>query len=316
MTTTAKPADPYPVLVVEDNHLLCRVLQDCLSDAGYSSVCVGNGREAVAKLEQDHFPIVITDLMMPDMDGLELCRTIRSRFTDHYIYTILLTSKSTKEDLIEGLEAGADEYLIKPVEDAELKARLKIARRILELESSLKKSLEELKHLSVKDPLTGFYNRRHMVERLPQEIKRSDRYDRPLSIVMFDLDRFKKINDSYGHPVGDRVLQACSDCVREMVREDLDWTVRYGGEEFVVVLPETPFSGAMVAAERLRECIARRDVKADGHSIATTASFGVASLPDFPRKERLAMETLIECADRCLYRAKKGGRNLVIGEQL
>lgn len=306
----------YPVLIVEDSPPLCRMLQETLGEAGYASACVGSGPEALARLEEGYFPIVVTDLVIPGMDGLDLCRTIRARFQSHYIYIIVLTSRGSQEDLLEGLEAGADEYLIKPVGTAELRARLKIARRILELEHSLKRSLEEFKNLSVTDALTGFFNRRYLVEHLPQEIKRSIRYRRPLSILLFDFDHFKDVNDRFGHQVGDEVLRQCAACVGETLRQDLDWAIRYGGEEFLVVLPETALEGAMIVAERLRRYFAARDIVSPAGTLRVTASFGVASLPQIAPQQRLPMETLIECADRCLYEAKSAGRNRIKGRQL
>ncbi|WP_305041354.1 diguanylate cyclase [Geoalkalibacter sp.] len=306
----------YPVLIVEDNPPLCRLLQETLGEAGHASVCVGSGPQALAQLEGEYFPIVVTDLAIPGMDGLDLCRTIRARFQNHYIYIIVLTARDSQEDLLEGLEAGADEYLVKPVGAAELRARLKIARRILALEQSLKKSLEEFKSLSVIDALTGFFNRRYLVEHLPQEIKRAVRYGRPLSILLFDFDHFKDVNDRFGHLVGDEVLRQCASCVGEALRQDLDWAVRYGGEEFLVVLPETPLEGALVVAERLRRCFAERDILTTAGALRVTASFGVASLPRMAPQQRLPMETLIECADRRLYEAKSEGRNCIKGHQL
>ncbi|MDO3377509.1 diguanylate cyclase [Geoalkalibacter halelectricus] len=308
--------EKYPVLIVEDNPPVCHTLQDTLEGAGHVATCVSSGLQALAQLEQGYFPIVITDLVIPGMDGLELCRVIRERFREYYIYILVLTARDSHEDLIQGLEAGADEYLIKPVTEVELRARLKIARRILELESSLKQSLEEFKSLSVRDSLTGFFNRRYLAEHLPQEIKRAVRYGRPLSLFLFDLDHFKKINDQFGHGVGDEILRQVGSCVAETLRQDLDWTVRYGGEEFLVVLPETDLEGARIVAERLRLCLAQRQVATAHGSASTTASFGIASLPRVSPRQRLAMEALIECADRCLYEAKSEGRNRVKGQNL
>ncbi|KIH76323.1 response regulator receiver modulated diguanylate cyclase [Geoalkalibacter ferrihydriticus] len=305
----------FPVLVVEDNPPICSLLQNALEGAGHASLCVTNGPDALAQLEQGYFPIVITDLVVSGMDGLELCRTIRERFQKYYIYIIVLTARGSREDLIEGLEAGADEYLVKPLGEAELRARLKIARRILDLESSLKKSLEEFKNLSVKDSLTGFFNRRYLAERLPQEIRRAVRYGRPLSLLLFDLDHFKRVNDQFGHQVGDLLLQQCGVSVVDALRHDLDWAVRYGGEEFLVVLPETDLDGALVVAERLRSSLAQFDISTPQGPVRTTASFGVASLPETSTRQRLAAEALIECADRCLYEAKREGRNRVKGQR-
>ncbi len=315
LTDETSPS-PFPVLIVEDDRFLRGVLEDMLAEAGYPVEAVSNGAEALRLMAQGAYRILITDWVMPGMDGLELCRLLRRKPSDRYTYILMLTAHGEKEDLIAGLEAGADEYLVKPVNPVELNLRLKIAQRILNLERSLRQSIEEIKQLSLKDPLTGLYNRRFLVERLPQEIKRSYRYSRPLSLVMVDIDHFKAINDTYGHPAGDAVLKVCAGCLMETVRDDLDWVVRYGGEEFVLVLPETDLDGALAAAERLRQRAAEERIGAEGQQIRITASFGVASLPPQPKKEWLRMESLLECADRCLYRAKREGRNRVRGLRL
>jgi diguanylate cyclase (GGDEF)-like protein len=224
-------------------------------ELGYSVTAADNGRNALDLLDKAYFPVVITDLVMPELDGIGLCRDIRANIYRGYIYIILLTSREAKEDLIAGLDAGADEYLVKPVNQAELAVRLKTARRILDLENSLRRNCEEIRLLSTKDPLTRLFNWGYLDERLPQEVKRTFRFERPLSVIMFDIDHFKAINDNFGHQTGDQVLRDCADCIQRSVRGEIDWPARYGGEEFVVVLPETNLSGACVAAERLRRKI-------------------------------------------------------------
>lgn len=310
MLQTLGPSHPYPVLVVEDNHFLRHVLCNMLQQDGHGVTAVSDGETALAHLRQQPCPIVITDWVMPGMDGLGLCREIRRLEQDSYTYIILLTAQESKADLITGLEAGADEYLIKPINEAELRARLKIAQRILNLERSLKQSLEELKHLSVKDPLTELYNRRYLAERLPQELKRAARYGRNLSLIMVDIDHFKQINDSYGHGAGDVVLKLCADMLQEAIRQDVDWAARYGGEEFLLILPETDHAGALVVAERLREQMAAAPLLIGGLEISLTSSFGVSTYPH-DRRGSLGAETLLEAADRALYQAKKTGRNMV-----
>lgn len=180
----------YPVLIVEDNLLMRKILEGYLTELGHTVVAAENGRQALEILETRHFPIVITDLVMPEMGGIELCREIRGRAFDGYIYVIMLTAQDSKNEIVRGLEAGADEYLIKPVNQAELTMRLKTADRILSLESSLKNSYEEIKALSVKDPLTKVYNRGYLDEHLVHEVKRTFRFERPLSLMMFDIDHF------------------------------------------------------------------------------------------------------------------------------
>ncbi len=307
----------FPVLIVEDNLLMRSILEGHLVELGHEVSAVENGRQALEMLEKKYFPMVITDWVMPEMDGLELCRSVRDMDNDGYIYIILLTGQDKKEDLISGLGSGADEYLVKPVNRAELAVRLKTAGRILELQSSLKRSYDEIKLLSTKDPLTKLFNRGYLDERLPQEVKRTFRFERPISIALFDLDHFKDINDSYGHPAGDRVLQDCADCVWRSVRGEIDWLARYGGEEFIIVLPETSLPGAIACAERLRREISELVTVFDGSEIRFTASFGVASFAPSSQKEDLYMtNVLIEKADQCLYQAKKEGRNRVRSIQL
>jgi two-component system cell cycle response regulator len=310
---SAPDTGSLPILIVEDNVLMRQILEKHLLELGFSSVTsAGNGRDALVRLDETYFPVVITDLVMPKLDGIGLCRAIRRNSYRGYIYIILLSSRDAKEDLIAGLDAGGDEYLVKPVNQAELAVRLKTARRILNRENSLRRSFEEIKLLAVKDPLTKLFNRGYLDERLPQEVKRTFRFERPLSVIMFDIDHFKAINDNFGHQVGDQVLRECADFVRRSVRGEIDWPARYGGEEFVVVLPETNLAGACVVAERLRRKISELIVVADGAEISFTASFGVASFTPPNQEEDLSMaNVLIEKADQCLYAAKREGRNRV-----
>ena len=276
-------------------------------------VSVENGQKALELFNDKFFPIVLTDWMMPEMDGLELCRAIRKNTYPGYVFIILLTAKDSKDDIIRGLRAGADDYLTKPFSHAELIARLNTGKRVLELERSLKDANEEIRILSITDPLTGTYNRGYMTERLPQEIKRARRYSRALSIILCDIDHFKKVNDTYGHLVGDRVLKDFAQCIRHSIRQDVDWTARYGGEEFLIVLPETDVNGASVMAERLKSELSQRVTETQGKQISITASFGVTGFgPDTP-DEMISPEAMISKADKYLYQAKREGRNRAMG---
>lgn len=315
--TATKESAPFPILIAEDNALLRKVLEGNLREIGYDVVVATTGREALTLFTRGYYPIIITDWVMPEMDGPQLCRAVRSLSPGHYTYIILLTSQDSRENIVRGLEAGADEYLVKPVEPAELQVRLKTARRILDLEGSLRESLEEIRRLSMRDPLTGMYNRRYLDERLPCELKRSYRYERPLSVIMFDLDYFKRVNDTYGHHAGDQVLRGCAGCIQGGVRENIDWPARYGGEEFVVVLPETGLAGALTVAERLRQRIESHVTTVRGNSLSVTASFGVASFnPPDQNEDPSVAEILLENADHCLYQAKGEGRNRVKGMEM
>lgn len=303
----------YPILLVDDDPFTIRVLSDSLEEMGYSVVTAKNGREALELAGNGDYPLVLSDWVMPEMDGIELCRRIRSSQCPQYTYIILLTSLDARDNIIQGLEAGADEYLVKPVNPAELTVRLKTARRIIDLERSLNKSLVEIKILSLKDPLTGVFNRRYLDDRLPQEIKRAYRFKRPISILLMDIDHFKSINDNYGHCVGDRVLRAVTDALSRNIRDEVDWIARYGGEEFVIVLPETPSEGMMVVAERLRQIISSLRIKHEGGELGITASFGAASHMPVQQTPAVTPMQLVNLADRCMYKSKQTGRNKVTG---
>ena len=306
----------FPILIAEDNPASQRLLEKTLIKAGHEFVSVENGRKALEQFKERYFPIVLTDWMMPEMDGLELCQAIREKATPGYVFIILLTAKDSKDDIVKGLEAGADDYLTKPVNQAELMARIKTGIRILELERSLRKSNTEIRILSITDPLTGCYNRGYLSERLPQEIKRAKRYRHPLSLVLCDIDHFKKVNDTYGHQTGDQVLIQFVQCITESIRDTVDWVVRYGGEEFITVVPETDFSGAYIMAERLRTTISQTAIKIQEKGIHITASFGVTGFdPDTP-DEKISPDSMINQADKYLYQAKQEGKNRVKVGQL
>jgi len=279
------------------------MLETFLRKWGYDIVITTNGREAWEVLQEPEAPnLVISDWMMPDMDGLELCRRIREMERAEYIYFIILTSKGKKEDVITGLEAGADDYLIKPFNQDELKYRVKIGERIIELE-------RRILRLASTDSLTEVLNRRAFMERMEQEINRSFRENLPLSLILADIDHFKSVNDRYGHQVGDLVLQRFVSKLTESSRP-YDFVGRYGGEEFVICLPGSTDSQARTVAERMRKSV--EDMKImlpdSSQSVRITTSFGVVTL-------RLELEdnvdSLIGRADDALYKAKREGRNRV-----
>jgi diguanylate cyclase (GGDEF)-like protein len=301
-----------PVLLVDDDRFMRTVLCQTLQEAGYCVSQAANGKEALELCSTNYFPIILTDWVMPEMDGIEFCRAFRKTPADSYTYLILLTSQEGNEKLIAGLEAGADEYLTKPVIEAELMVRLKTARRILDLESSLQKSLEEIKQLSIHDCLTGAFNRGYLDQHLPNELRRADRYMRELSLIMMDLDHFKKINDTWGHQAGDAVLQHCTKIIAGTIRREVDWVARYGGEEFILVLPETDQTGCSVVAERLRSLLAATPCLFRTESIHVTASFGSVTRKPSDTQSESNAELLLHHADQCLYQAKETGRNRIV----
>jgi two-component system chemotaxis response regulator CheY len=261
-----------------------------------------DGAEAWEMLEAAHSPLVITDWMMPNVDGLELCRRIRTSGQERYTYVILLTSRDCHQDRLVGLRAGADDFLIKPPDQEELAVRLEIAQRILQVHETLCWQNARLVEMATTDELTGVKNRRRFREDIEAHLALAGRQHLPLSLVMLDVDHFKKFNDVYGHQAGDRVLRRVAGILREGVRIH-DVVARYGGEEFVILLPATDANRASDVAERLRRTIE----EASGTPGAITASLGVTTFDGGD----CDIETLVERADRALYHAKQSGRNRV-----
>jgi diguanylate cyclase (GGDEF)-like protein len=305
--------DNFPILIAEDDAVTRMLLEKTLIKAEHEVVSVENGRKAFDLFKESFFPIVLTDWMMPEMDGLELCRAIRQKKNPGYVFIVLLTAQDSQDDIITGLEAGADEYLTKPFNRAELIARLNTGRRFLEQEKALRQANEEIRILSITDPLTGCSNRGCLNTRLPQEIQRAGRYNRPLSIVMCDIDHFKKVNDKYGHQAGDLVLIEFSKRINDSIRYEIDLLARYGGEEFLVTLPETDLDGALNLSERLRRVISERKFDIGTKKIKITASFGVAGFDSGNAGVEISFDTLLNHADKYLYKAKNEGRNRVAG---
>jgi diguanylate cyclase (GGDEF)-like protein len=303
----------FPVLVVEDDPVTRRLLCKTIAGEGHRVAEAENGILALEILKKSFFPIVVTDWMMPEMDGLQLCRWIRKDLNSGYVYIVVLTARDSREDILKGFEKGADDYLTKPFNPAELLARINTGTRVIGLERSLKKAYREIKALSITDSITGCYNRRYLEEKLPGEIKRARRYRRDLSVVMCDIDHFKTVNDTYGHQVGDMVLNAFAQRIGAAIRKDIDWMSRYGGEEFFIVFPETCLENTFKKADMLRRMISGKKVGVCGRDqIFITASFGVSGIETLSNAEEITAAMLIKEADDCLYQAKSTGRNRVV----
>jgi two-component system cell cycle response regulator len=304
------------ILIAEDHPSLRKQLEFTLSKAGFDTTSVENGRQAIELFSRNFFPILLTDWMMPEMNGLELCHTIRITPMPGYVYIILLMAKSLKEDTISGLEAGADDFLRKPFDMEELIARIKTGTRILNLENSLKKANKEIRLLSITDPLTKCYNRGYLVNKLQNEIKRARRNKRPLSIALCNIDHFKKINDTYGNQVGDRMLNIFVEYLKNSIRAGMDWIVRYGGDEFLIVFPETGIAEARDTASRLKCDLTRNVITFEEHTIQITASFGRTGFDRITPEKYISPDMLIRAADECLYQSKMEGRNRVKAKEL
>jgi two-component system chemotaxis response regulator CheY len=290
------------VLIAEDHEPTAHLLKRAMERMDHHVLVASNGEQAWSLLQHEHVPLVVSDWMMPGLDGPSLCRRIRGRVDKRYTYIVLVTSRVSDEDRLAGLDAGADDFLSKPVDIRELNARLKIAGRILAMQQELERKNDELLELATTDPLTGLRNRRGFVEALDAQVAHAKRQGTPLSLILLDIDQFKAFNDVFGHPMGDGVIRAVAWVLRENARGS-DVVARHGGEEFAVLLPETTLSEAVTVAERLRSAIQA----ANWRFRPVTASFGVSALhPACPGAAALVQE-----ADRQLYRSKHKGRNQV-----
>jgi diguanylate cyclase (GGDEF)-like protein len=314
--TSITVESPPAILLAEDDPVTRMLMTRLLKKAGYEVDAVGDGTEAFDKMTKRYYPILITDWEMPGMDGVALCKAMRNIQLDGYVYALLLTARDAKEHIIAGLEAGADDYLIKPVYEPELIARLNTGRRILALEHSLRAANERNRVLSITDALTGAFNRRYLMDQLPREVERCRRYAYPLSVIMCDIDHFKRINDEQGHAVGDDVLQQFVLRVQKSIRGHSDWITRYGGEEFLLVLPETEFEAGLLVAEKMRQLIRAIPFTTRAGDIHVTASFGVSATGSVGPDLDLKVESLIKAADQCLYSSKQGGRDRTTGIEI
>jgi len=303
------------LLVVDDDPDSRRLLAISLGWAGHEIIEAEDGLDAWDKFQQERAQLVITDWMMPGLDGMGLIGRIRASEDDSYTYIIMLTALRDKPQVISGLEAGADDYLTKPFDPEELTARVSIGERILTLQENLMASRRNMETLAMHDTLTGLLNRRAIHERALAELNRLRRgtAHAPLSVILLDIDHFKNINDTYGHDAGDRALQAVAELLVTQLRS-YDGLGRWGGEEFLMLLPGTGLAEACAVAERVRTTL--EDAKPplpDGTRVKLSASLGVAAIDEAisDAAGELWLENLVQAADQALYRAKSEGRNRV-----
>jgi len=296
------------ILIADDELMSRKLLQKTLERAGYEVIAVENGRLAVDQLCPANGPrLALLDWVMPELNGPGVCREVRKRKEQSYVYMILLTSKESKEDVVAGLESGADDYLTKPFDPEELKARLRTGLRILNLEDHLVEAREQMRFQATHDGLTGLWNRGMIIDLLGRELARSLREHFSTAILMCDLDHFKGVNDTYGHLVGDDVLRETAKRLLASVRS-YDFVGRYGGEEFLVVLNNCNPSHALARAEEIRKAIAQRPVPSSRGPIPVTMSLGLLLNQEWGRRP---VEELLHEADAALYAAKAAGRNCV-----
>ncbi|HET6464661.1 MAG TPA: diguanylate cyclase [Nitrospiria bacterium] len=301
------------VLIVDDSRQTRREIIRMLrkDDTLESFYEAGNGVQALHVLSSERVDLILTDIIMPEMDGFKLVETIRKDERLQDIPMILLTVRSELEDRVKGLALGAWDFLVKPVHPIELNVRIGTMLRLKALQDKLKNRIRQLERLSIIDELTGLYNKKYLVEFLRREENRSKRFGFMLSCVMLDVDHFKKINDTYGHLRGDRVLKELGALLGDIIRS-YDFAARYGGDEFTLVLPQQKHSqGALELANRIRKAVENHPFgrSTSNRPLQVTVSMGVATvIPDHASD----YETLLDRADQALYKAKAGGRNRIV----
>jgi two-component system, cell cycle response regulator len=296
------------ILIAEDDPVFRQLLKHMLSMWGYDVVEARDGNEAFEALQAEDAPrLAILDWMMPGMEGIEVCRKVREELQEPYTYIILLTANQQDEYLVTGMEAGADDYISKPLKLNELKVRLRAGRRIIDLQNELIAASEIIRQKASQDSLTGLLNHEEILGVLGKELARVGRDRSSVSIIMTDIDRFKIINDTYGHIAGDAVLRSTSRLLKSTMRP-YDSVGRYGGDEFLIILPECSGESAVTFAERARVRISSDGIDTSEGKFPVTISSGVATSGNGTGWDAYS---LIKAADRALYRAKKDGRNRV-----
>jgi diguanylate cyclase (GGDEF)-like protein len=300
------------ILIAEDDLISCRILEKNLGNWGYEVVLAKSGEEAWEALKDEGMRMAILDWMMPGMKGVEICKKIRRRRRNKYTYIILLSAKDRKQDIIAGLSSGADDYMTKPVNFLELKARLQTGKRIVDLEDKLLLIQNQLKDIASRDSLTKLWNRAEILKFLREEMERGRRESKPVGVIMVDVDYFKKINDVFGHDIGDAALLQVVSRVKRKVRTS-DKVGRYGGDEIIIILPNCAQTEMKKVAERLRFSVARRGIKTELDTIPLTISAGGACSENIPQP---TAEKLIKASDEALFEAKNQGRNCVVVEIL
>ena len=305
---TGSSSGKMRVLIAEDDKISRRVLEASLNEWGYDVTAVSDGKEALGLLSGANPPrLVVLDWMMPGLEGVEVCRKIRERGEQPYVYVLLLSARTEKQDMLAGLKAGADDYLTKPFDTQELRARIFAGERILRLQDELISARDALQFQATHDALTGLLNRGAILRDVTRELTRARREHVSAGVILVDIDHFKAVNDDYGHLTGDAILHGVAMRMSGLLRA-YDSIGRYGGEEFLVLAPSSDAEGAMQFAERLRAGVESTTYETDAGSLRLTLSLGVAvSNPE----DAPDSHVLLQAADAALYRAKARGRNRV-----
>jgi two-component system, cell cycle response regulator len=304
LSTTHSPLPPLKIMVADDSRVYRTLVESVLARQGYTVVFATNGREALDAMAEHKPSLVITDWEMPDITGIELCQRLRNEH-ESYTYIILLTSNTEKDQVVQGLAAGADDYLTKPFHAGELVARVGVGRRVVDLHRQIQNKNLLLQELALADPLTGLPNRRALENWATRELSGAGRHGFPFWIAMADLDHFKRVNDRYGHEAGDAVLKRFAALLRANTRAS-NMCSRFGGEEFVIGLTHVEQEGVQIAIDRVREQLEAETFAFGNRVISVTASFGIAG---FQGAKTPNFDVLLRSADTALYEAKRKGRN-------
>ena len=295
------------ILIADDDPISRKILSKVVSDIGYEPVTVSSGKEALDKVKRKEVSVILLDWMMPGMDGIEVCQAIRKLDTEHVCYIIINSAREGSDDISRALRAGANDYISKKTNSTELKARIDVAVRTAQLEKKLIDLNNRLKYLVRTDSLTGLLNHAAVLKELSMELDRGKRDGTSTSILMLDLDRFKAVNDTYGHQTGDKVLKSFSNLLSQSCRS-FDRIGRYGGEEFLIVLPRTQREESISIGNRIRMRTATLQIDKEIENIRITCSIGCCTA----EKSEKHSSSMVAAADSALFRAKKAGRNQVV----
>lgn len=295
----------YKILIVDDEIKLLDRLKRLLEMEGYQVSTAENGRAVTQMMEEGCFDLVITDLMMPKMNGYEVMNFVGKHCPETMV--VVLTAHASVESVVKALRSGAYDYIVKPVRMGIVKEVVKRACERIELQKQLMEATRQLQILAVTDDLTNVYNQRYFKERLTEEFERTQRYSQPLSCMMIDVDRFKTLNDTYGHLEGDKILKKIAQVIKESIRSS-DLLARYGGDEFILLLPQTPSDKAFMVAERIKAGITDNFASSYQELGSLTVSLGISTIPNPEVKEET---DLVSQADKALYAAKRAGRNCI-----
>lgn len=293
-------------MIIDDDDLSQKLVAKALEYEGYEVVLADSGEQGVQRLTESTPHLVLLDMNMPGLNGLETLAQLRAR--SEYVSVLFVSADARSEDIIRGLDAGADDYICKPFEVLELLARVRTQLRIKDLNDRLKRANDRLKELVDIDDLTGLFNMRSLYKKLDFELDRGRRYNRSVGVIMMDLDHFKSVNDKHDHLFGSYVLTQVGGLVKQNIRK-VDFAARYGGDEFLIVLTEITIDGALTFAKRLLEKIREKPFTKDSDSISLTASLGLAVVN--PNEIEVDARSLVRKADHALYLAKDNGRNRV-----